>query len=329
MKIPRRRFVHLAVRAAALPAFSRIARAQTYPIRRITIVVPFPAGAATDAIARLLADRMRASLGQPVIVENVSGAGGTIGVGKVASSPPDGYTLSIGHWSTHVVNGAIYRLDYDVLRDFEPIVLLTNNRYLILGRKALPATNLKALIAWLKENPDKATGGIAGIGTPQHIGELLFQKITGTRFTFVPYRGGAPLMQDLAAGQVDLDIDDPTNALPLIRAGAIKAYAITAKARLTQAPEIPTVDEAGLPGFYYSRWHALWAPKGTPRDIIATLNAAAREALADANVGARLADMAQEEFPQEQLTPEALRKFQQAEIEKWWPIIKAADIKLE
>jgi tripartite-type tricarboxylate transporter receptor subunit TctC len=329
MKLPRRKFLHLAAGAAALPVLARIARAQAYPIRPITIVVPFPAGAATDAIARLLADQMRMSLGQPVVVENIGGAGGTIGVGRVARAAPDGYTLSIGHWSTHVVNGAIYHLQYDVLRDFDPIILLTSNRYLILARKTLPATNLKELIAWLKANPDKVNGGTAGVGTPQHIGELLFQELTGTRFPFVPYRGGAPLMQDLVAGQVDIDIDDPTNALPQIRAGAIKAYAVTAKARLTAAPEIPTVDEAGLPGFYYSRWHALWAPKGTPKEILARLNAAAMGALANANVRARLADMAQEEFPPEQQTPEALGKFQKAEIERWWPIIKAADIKAE
>jgi tripartite-type tricarboxylate transporter receptor subunit TctC len=245
MNLMRRRFLHLAAGAAALPALPRLARAQAYPIRPITMVVPFPAGAATDAIARLLADRMRISLGQPVIVENIGGAGGTIGVGRVARAAPDGYTLSIGHWSTHVVNGALYHLQYDVLRDFEPIIPLTSNRYLILARKSFPAANLRALIAWLKANPDKANGGTAGVGTPQHIGELLFQKITGTRFPFVPYRGGAPLMQDLIAGQVDIDIDDPTNALPQIHAGAIKAYAVTAQARLAAAPDIPTVDEAG------------------------------------------------------------------------------------
>jgi tripartite-type tricarboxylate transporter receptor subunit TctC len=325
----RRKFLHLAASAAAAPVLSRAAAAQSYPVRPITIVVPFPAGAATDTIARLLADRMRPLLGQPVVVENIGGAGGTIGVGRVARSAPDGYTLSIGHWSTHVVNGAIYPLQYDLLDDFAPILLLTSNRYLILARKTLPATSLTELIAWLKANPDKATAGTAGVGTPQHIGELFFQKATGTRFQLVPYRGGAPLMTDLVGGQVDIDIDDPTNALPQLRAGSIKAFAVTAKDRLAVAPEIPTVDEAGLPGFYYSRWHALWAPKGTPPDIIAKLNAAAVAALADPGVRSRLADLAQEIFPPEQQTPQALRAFHKAEIEKWWPIIKAANIKPE
>jgi len=325
----RRSFLHLALSAAAVPGVSSLARAQTYPTRPITIVVPFPPGAATDIIARLLADRMRVSLGQPVLVENIGGAGGTIGVGRVARAAPDGYTLSLGHWSTHVVNGAIYRLSYDVLGDFAPITLLTTNRYLILSRKTLPATNLQQLIAWWKDNSDKATAGTGGVGTPQHIGEIFLQNRTGVHCELIPYRGGAPLMQDLVAGRVDIDVDDPTNALPQLRAGAIKAYAVTAKTRLAAAPEIPTVDEAGLPGFYYSRWHALWAPKGTPNDIVATLNTAVLAGLSYTSVRARLADMAQEIFPPEQQGPAALGAFQRAEIEKWWPIIKAAGIKVE
>jgi tripartite-type tricarboxylate transporter receptor subunit TctC len=329
MNDPRRQFLRLAAGVAALPVVSRIASAQTYPSRPITIVVPFVPGGATDVIARMLAERMRASLGQPVIVENVSGANGTIGVGRVARAAPDGYTLSIGHWSTHVVNGAIYPLQYDLLNDFEPILLITNNLYLVLARRTMPATNLRELIAWLKANPAKASAGTSGAGSPQHVGGVFFQSATGTRFQFVPYRGGAPMMQDLVAGQIDMTIDDPTNSLPHIRSGAIKAYAITAKSRLAAAPDISTVDEAGLPGFYYSRWHGLWAPKGTPKDVIARLNAAALDAMADANVRARLADLAQEIFPREQQTPEALRAFQKAEVEKWWPIIKAANIKGE
>jgi tripartite-type tricarboxylate transporter receptor subunit TctC len=329
MRVPRREFLHLAAGAAALPVLARSARAQSYPVRPITIVVPFPPGAATDTIARLMADRMRVSLGQPVVVENIGGAGGTIGVGRVARAAPDGYTLSIGHWSTHVVNGAIYPLQYDLLNDFAPILLITSNRYLILARKTLAATNLRELIAWLKANPDKATAGTAGVGTPQHVGEIFFQNATSTRFQLVPYRGGAPLMQDLVAGRVDIDVDDPTNALPQLQAGSIKAYAVTAKTRLAVAPDIPTVDEAGLPGFYYSRWHALWAPKGTPGDVIARLNASAVAALADPGVRARLADLGQEIFPPEQQTPEALGAFHKAEIEKWWPIIKAANMKPE
>ena len=329
MKTPRRRFLHLAAGAAALPAVSRIARAQSYPSRPITIIVPFVPGGATDLIGRLLAERMRVSLGQPVIIENVSGATGSIGVGRVARAAPDGYTLSIGHWSTHVINGAIYPLQYDVLGDFEPISLISSNLHVIVARKTLPATNLKELIAWLKANPDKALAGTAGAGSPQHIGGAFFQNATETRFQFVPYRGGAPAMQDLVAGQIDFMIDDPTNALPQIRSGAIKAYAVAAKSRLAQAPDIPTVDEAGLPEFYYSRWHALWAPKGTPKDVIARLNAAVVDALANPAVRSRLADLAQEIYPRAQQSPEALGVFHKAEIEKWWPIIKAANIKAE
>ena len=329
MKIPRRRFLHLAAGAAALPAASRFAWAQSYPSRPITIIVPFVPGGATDLIGRLLAERMRVSLGQPVIIENVSGATGSIGVGRVARAAPDGYTLSIGHWSTHVINGAIYPLQYDVLGDFEPISLISSNLHVIVARKTLPATNLKELIAWLKANPDKALAGTAGAGSPQHIGGAFFQNATETRFQFVPYRGGAPAMQDLVAGQIDFMIDDPTNALPQIRSGAIKAYAVAAKSRLAQAPDIPTVDEAGLPEFYYSRWHALWAPKGTPKDVIARLNAAVVDALANPAVRSRLADLAQEIYPRAQQSPEALGVFHKAEIEKWWPIIKAANIKAE
>jgi len=315
--------------AATLAALSSAAVAQGYPSRPVSIVVPFVAGGATDVIARAIAERMRLSLGQPVIVENVSGAGGTVGVGRVARAAPDGYTLSIGHWSTHVVNGAIYPLQYDVLNDFEPILLLTSNSYLVLARKTLPAANLQELIAWLKAHPDQATAGTAGAGSPQHVGGIFFQSATGTRFQFVPYRGGAPMTQDLVAGQIDITIDDPTNSMPQIRAGAVKAYAVAAKRRLPAAAEIPTVDEAGLPGFYYSRWHALWAPKGTPEPVIARLNAAAIDALSEANVRARLADLAQEIFPREQQTPQALGTFHKAEIEKWWPVIKAANIKGE
>jgi tripartite-type tricarboxylate transporter receptor subunit TctC len=329
MKLPRRRFLHLAAGAAALPALPRIARAQTYPSRLITIVVPYAAGGPTDVIGRILAEHMRAVLGQTVIVENVTGANGTIGVGRVARATPDGYTISIGHWSTHVVNGAIYQLQYDLLNDFEPISLIASNSYVIVAKNALPANDLKGFITWLKANPDKASEGTAGAGSPQHIGGVFFQKATGTRFQFVPYRGAAPAMQDLLAGQIDMIIDDPTNSLPHIRAGGIKAFAVTAKTRLAAAPDIPTVDEAGLPGFHFSRWHALWVPKGTPKSNVGRLNAAVVDALADPGVRARLADLGQEIFPREQQTPEALGAFQKAEIEKWWPIIKAANIKGE
>jgi tripartite-type tricarboxylate transporter receptor subunit TctC len=329
MKLRRRQFLQLAAGAAALPAVSRIARAQTYPTRPITIVVPFAPGAGTDMIARIIAERMRALLGQTGLIENVTGAGGSIGVGRVARAAPNGYALSIGNWASHVLNGALYTLQYDLLTDFEPVALLTSNPLIIVAKKEMPADDLKGLIAWLKANPDKASAGTTGAGGTSGIGGVLFQKETGTRFQFVPYRGGAPATQDLVAGQIDLIFDNPTNSLPNVRAGRIKAYAITAKARMTSAPDIPTVDEAGLPGFYVSNWTGLWLPKGTPKDVIAKINAVAVDAMADPAVRQRLADLGHEIFSREQQTPEALGAFQKAEIDKWWPIIKAANIKGE
>jgi tripartite-type tricarboxylate transporter receptor subunit TctC len=305
------------------------AMAQAYPSRPITMVVPFAPGGPTDVIARAMSQHMGVAMGQTVVVENVAGANGNIGVGRVARSAPDGHTIVIGHWSTHVVNGAVYPLPYDVLKDFEPLSLIATNAYLIVAKNAVPATDLKGFIAWLKANPDKAMEGTAGAGSPQHVGGIFLQNATGTRFQFVPYRGAAPAMQDLLAGHIDMIVDDPTNALPHVRSGKIKAFAVTAKSRLPSAPDIPTVDEAGLPGFYFSRWHALWAPKGTPRDIVAKLNQAAIGALADPAIRSRLSDLGQEIFAREQQTPEALGAFHKAEIEKWWPIIKAAGIKAE
>ena len=303
--------------------------AQGFPNHSLTIVVPFAAGGPTDVIARTLAQHMRGTLGQTVVVENLAGANGNIGVGKVARAPRDGYTMIIGHWSTHVVNGAVYALPYDVLKDFDPVTLIATNSYLIVAKNAVPATDLKSFIAWLKANPDKATEGTAGAGSPQHVSGVFFQQATGTRFQFVPYRGAAPAMQALMGGEVDMIIDDPTSSLPQVRAGRIKAFAVTARARLASAPDIPTVDEAGLPGFYFSRWHALWLPRGTPKDVITKLNGAVVAALADPAVRARLADLGQEIFPREQQTPETLGAYHKAEIEKWWPIIRAAGIKAD
>jgi tripartite-type tricarboxylate transporter receptor subunit TctC len=314
--------------ATALTTTS-LALAQSYPARPITIVVPFAAGGPTDVIARTLAQHMSGTLGQSVVVENVAGANGNVGTGKVARAAPDGYTLSMGHWSTHVVNAAVYPLEYSVLKDFEPLSLITSNAYLIVAKNAVPAKDLKSFVAWLKANPDKAFEGTAGAGSPQHVSGLFFQSATNTKFQFVPYRGAAPAMQALMAGEIDLIIDDPTSSLPQIRNGKIKAFAVTAKNRLASAPDIPTVDEAGLPGFYFSRWHAMWAPKGTPKEIVAKLNGALTTALADAAVRNRFTDLGQEIYPRDQQTPEALGNFHKAETEKWWPIIKAAGIKAE
>jgi tripartite-type tricarboxylate transporter receptor subunit TctC len=291
--------------------------------------VSFPPGGASDAIARGLAERMKVSLGQPLIIENVTGAGGTIGTGRVASARPDGYTIDLGNDLTHVTNGATYALQYDVVNDFEPIALISTTPYLLLGKTALPVNDLNGLIAWLKANPNKATQGYTAVGAVLHLSGILFQKQTGTRFGFVPYRGGAPALQDLVAGQIGFLFMDPTTSLTQVRAGRVKAFAVTAADRLSSAPDIPTVDEAGLPGFRASLWHGLWVPKSTRKDIVVKLNTAVREALADPNVRAYLADLGQEIFPLDQQTPEALAAYQKAEIEKWWPIIQEAGIKAQ
>ena len=320
---------HLGIVALATLAGIAGANAQSYPSRPITMVVPYSAGGPTDTIARIMAERMRVPLGQTVVVENTTGAAGTLGVGRVARAAADGYTLSIGHWGTHVVNGAIYSLQYDVFRDFEPISLIATNPQLIVARKGIPATNLKELVAWLNANSAKATQGTAGYGSGSHVSGVYFQKITGAQFQFVPYRGAGPAMQDLVAGQIDMMIDQAANSLPQVRAGTVKAFAVTEKKRLAAAPEIPTVDEAGVPGLHISIWHAIWAPRGTPKDIIVRLNAAIRESLADPTARQRLMELGQEIPAVDQQTPEALAAYHKAEIEKWWPVIKAANIKGE
>jgi tripartite-type tricarboxylate transporter receptor subunit TctC len=272
---------------------------------------------------------MRGTLGQPVIIENVAGAAGTLGVGRVARAAGDGYTLCAGFVGTHVINGATYTLQYDVLKDFQPISLIASNSWLIVAKGSMAANDLKDLIAWLKANPDKATQGTVGAGSPHHIAGVLFQKQTATTFQFVPYRGAAPAMQALVAGQIDMIIDSPTIVMPQVRAGHIKGYAVAAKSRLSPAPDIPTVDEAGLPGFYVSSWSGLWAPKGTPKEVIAKLSTAIANGLAGEAVRSRFAEIGMQVFPREQQTPEALHAHQKAEIEKWWPIIREAGIKAE
>jgi tripartite-type tricarboxylate transporter receptor subunit TctC len=278
------------------------ANAQTYPARPITIVVPYAAGGSTDTIGRVMAERMKSSLGRSVIVENVTGAGGTIAVGRVARAAPDGYTLGLGNNSSHVVAGATYALQYDLLNDFEPVAVLSIGPFVLVGKKTMPANDLKGLIAWLSGNPDKASVGLgSNAGAPQVAG-VLFRNETGTRFQFVPYRGAAPAIQDLVAGQIDLMISDPVVALAQVRTGTIKAYGVTTKTRLLSAPDIPTLDESGLPGFDISQWHGLWLPKGTPKNIIARVNSAVMNALADPKVRARLADLGQEIFPHDRQT---------------------------
>jgi tripartite-type tricarboxylate transporter receptor subunit TctC len=327
MKLPRRQFLHLAAGAAALPAASRMAGAQTYPTRPITMIVPFAAGGPTDTIARIVTERMRISLAQPIVIENVSGADGNIAVGRAARAAPDGYTISIGNMATHVLNGAFYSLRYDLLNDFESISLLASAPALIVANNGVPAKDLTELIAWLKANQDKAAVGT--FATWARLLAVDFRNITGTRFQIVPYRGAAPAMQDLIAGQIQLMFDQAGNSLPQLRGGKIKAFGVAAKTRLALAPDIPTTDEAGLPEFYLSVWQGLWVPKGTSKDVIAKLNSAVVDALANSNVRQQLTDISQEIPSRDQQTPEVLRAYQKAEAEKWWPIIKAAGIKTE
>jgi tripartite-type tricarboxylate transporter receptor subunit TctC len=291
--------------------------------------VPFPAGGATDTLARFLAEQMRPILGQPVIIENVGGAAGSIGVGRAVRSPADGYTLSIGTSTTHMLTGGLYALPFDLLKDLEPIILIGSEPLLIVGKKSLPADDLKGLIAWLKANPDKASVGIAGVGATGQLAGISFQKETGTKFQFVPYRGNGPAMQDLLAEHIDLMIEPASNFKSLVSAGSVKPYAITGKTRLLSSPNIPTADEAGLPGFFASLWYGLWVPKGTSKDIIATLNAAMTRVLFSPPVKQHLADLGIQPAPLDQQSPEALRALQKAEMQRWWPIIKAANLKGE
>ena len=307
----------------------RPASAENYPTHSITMVVPFSAGGPTDVLARIIAARMQVLLGQSIIIENVTGAAGTLGVGRVVRAAPDGYTISVGPMNSHVLTGAIYNLPFDLLRDLEPVALLTDNPSVVVSKKDVPAKDLKELIAWVKANPEKVLAGTSGVGAATHLGGILFETLTGSHIQFIPYRGTSLAMQALVAGQIDLIFDQLSSSLPQLQEGTIRSYAVMSKVRAQAAPDIPTVDEAGLPGLYLPVWNGMWVPKDTPRDIIDKINSAVVESLADATVRKRLADIGQEIYPREQQTPEALRAYQKAEIEKWWPIVKAAGIKVE
>jgi tripartite-type tricarboxylate transporter receptor subunit TctC len=302
-------------------------RAQVFPSRPVTIVVPFAAGGPTDVVARIVGERMAASLGQAVIIENVTGADGVLGVGRVVRAPADGYTVSIGMVGTHVLNGAAYTLPYDLIKDLAPVALISSNPYVLIAKKSVPAKNLDELIGWIKANPGKTSIAVASM--TQRVSAAYFQKMIGANLLFVPYRGAGPALQDMLAGQVDLMFDQPTNFLAQVKAGNAKAFAVAADAHLEAAPEIPTTDEAGLNGLYILSWNGAWVPKGTPPAIIAKLNAAIIEALATPALQARFAELGTDVPPLDHQSPEWLAEFQRDEIEKWWPIVKAANIRGE
>ena len=302
---------------------------EVYPSRPITMIVPYPAGGLFDALARILAEPMRGVLAQTVVIENVGGAGGSIAVGRVARAAPDGYTVAIGSADQFVVNAAIYPLPYDVVNDFEPVALLISGPVLIVSKTAVPAKNLKELMAWLKANHAQIAQGHNGSGGVQHLCGIELQRIAGVSWQFVPYRGAAPALQDVVGGRVDVMCPSPASSLAMVQSGLLRAYAFTDGTRLASAPDIPTVDEAGFPQLHLSVWGGLFVPKGTPKSVIAKLNSAATTALADPAARRQLANIGQEVVPREQQTPEALAALQKADIEKWWPIIKAANIKAE
>jgi tripartite-type tricarboxylate transporter receptor subunit TctC len=327
MSLRRRKFLQLAGGAVAMPALPGMARADTYPSRTITIVVPFSAGGATDIVARVLADRLGKTFGQTIIIENLTGAAGAIGVGRVVRATPDGYTLSVGTLTTHVLIGGLYKLDFDLLGDLAPIAELASEPLLICIKNSLGIKTLKDYITWLRANPGKATCGIPGAGSTGNLAGIAFQKETGTTFQFVPYRGDAPAVQDLMAGQIDMMIEPSSNSVAQVLAGTITALAVPARTRHPGLPDVPTTDEAGLPGFYASIWFGFWAPKDTPKDIVARLDKATIDALADPDVVARYAKLGQQVSPRDLQTPAALAQLQKAEADKWWPVIKAANVK--
>ena len=313
----------------AILALGGVARADNFPSHPITIVVPFAAGGPSDVMARILADRMKTTLGETILIENVTGAGGSIGVGRALRSPPDGYTISFGHLGTHVANGAVYKLGYDLVADLEPVMLLPSNPMVLVSKNAVPAKSLKELLAWLKAKPEAATAGTAGAGSGSHIAGLYFQNVTGIKLQYVPYRGTGPAMNDLVAGQIDLIFDQLSNSINQVRAGTIRAYAVTDTKRADSAPEIPTTDEAGLSGFHMTLWSGLWVPKGTPKEIVAKLNASAVDALNDPGARKQMENLGLQMPPKDKASPQALGDWQKAEIAKWWPMIKAANVKVE
>jgi tripartite-type tricarboxylate transporter receptor subunit TctC len=304
------------------------APAQSYPSRPVTMIVPFPAGGITDIIARIVAEGMRQHLGQTVIVENVPGAGGTIGLTRLERATPDGYTIGIGQWTSQVGGSAMYNLPFDVHKDLQPISLVSEGPLWIIGRKDLPANNLKELVAWLKANP-KATGATIGVGSAAHLCFLDFEQETGTKFVIVPYRGAAPAMQDLLAGQIDIFCPEAGQTLPQYRAGSVKAFAVLTQKRWFAAPDVPTIAEAGAPGLLFPFWHGLWAPKGIPAEALAKLDAAVQAGLADPAIRKRFTDLGHEVAPIERQTPAGLAAYYKAETDKWWPIIKAANLKMQ
>jgi tripartite-type tricarboxylate transporter receptor subunit TctC len=314
--------------AASLPGLGG-AQPQDFPARNVTLIAPFPAGGPADGIARVVAEPMRQVLGQTVVVENVAGAGGNIGVGRLARAAPDGYTIGLGQWSTHVVNAITYPLPYHVIDDFEPIALLTITPQLIIARKDFPPKDATELVAWLKANPDKATAATVGAAGGAQVSSMYFEKAVGTKFRFIPYRGGHAAKVDLIAGRVDMMLDQAANAVNPVREGQIKAYAVMAKSRWHALPEVPSLDELGLPGLHVAYWHGIWAPKGTPKPVIAKLNAAIMHALADPKARERLAQLGHDVFPREQQTPEALAAYHKAETEKWWPIVREMGLKAQ
>jgi tripartite-type tricarboxylate transporter receptor subunit TctC len=319
----------LAMAATAILFGAAAAQAQTYPSRPITLLVGFPPGGPTDTLARILGASMQKTLGQTVVIETVSGASGTIASGRLAHAAPDGYTIEVGNWSSHVGSPAIYRLDFDVMKDLQPVSLLAASPLWILGKKALPPTTVAQLIDWLKARKQPTTFGTVGIGSAAQLCALYFAQKTGAHFQYVPYRGAAPAMQDLIAGHIDLSCLEASATLPNVQAGRYKAYAVLNEQRWPKSPTTPTMIESGVPGLSISFWHGLWTTKGTPKDVVDRLDAAAKTALADPAVRQRLESLGQVIFPADQQNPAALAAYNQAEIEKWWPVIKAAGIKIQ